>query len=145
MEDIRLIKDKAELEGTAYFEILPGPYKDKCWNEGSIFIEEEIFGLIEPIIERHVPEFDHYSFIKIDRESWMLILNDLSELVVLLQAANTPNDLNGGIGFIFNSTKDRFVTDFARNKEALAALIIELVSWLKEQLNDHYIVTVLGL
>ncbi len=36
MENIRIITNKNELEGTCYIEVLPGAYKNKCWNEGSL-------------------------------------------------------------------------------------------------------------
>jgi hypothetical protein len=38
MEEIRIITNKGELEGTCYIEVLPGPYREQCWNEGSLFV-----------------------------------------------------------------------------------------------------------
>ncbi len=79
---IRLIRDTAELSGTCYFEFLPGPYRDECWNEGSVFMAEDVFGLVEPIIARHEPRFDHYSFVGIRRPTWERILLELDQLAV---------------------------------------------------------------
>jgi hypothetical protein len=45
MDPIRLIRDRAELQGTCYFEIMPGKFHGKCWNEGSLFLAEDVFGL----------------------------------------------------------------------------------------------------
>lgn len=64
-EKIRLIRDLSELQGTYYFEILPGKYQDKCWNQNSVFMTEEVFGYLEPIFERRAPNFDHYAFVEI--------------------------------------------------------------------------------
>ncbi len=30
---MRIIRDKEELEGTCYIEVLPGTYLETCWNE----------------------------------------------------------------------------------------------------------------
>lgn len=48
--DIRLIRNNKDRDGTCYFEFLPGIYRDKCWNEESVFMDEEVFGFIEPIL-----------------------------------------------------------------------------------------------
>lgn len=80
MGPIRLIRDTAELSGTCYFEFLPGPYRDKCWNEGSVFLAEEVFRIIEPIIARNEPQFDRYSFVGIRRPTWERILPELERL-----------------------------------------------------------------
>jgi hypothetical protein len=81
MKEIRIITNKGELEGTCYMEILPGPYREKCWNEGSLFFEEEVFGYLEPIIKRHVETYDHYAFTEIKR-------NNGSQLLTILTNSN---------------------------------------------------------
>ncbi|MDY3555944.1 hypothetical protein R5W24_005090 [Gemmata sp. JC717] len=115
MSPIRLIRDTAELSGTCYFEFLPGPYRGRCWNAGSVFLAEDVFGLIEPVIARHVPEFDHYSFVAVGRATWERVIPDLGR-----EAA---------------ASADR----------AFGALAGELAAWLREQLDDHECVSVLGM
>ena len=41
MEPIKVIRSPDELEGTAYFEFLPGPYRGDHWVNGSVFIQEQ--------------------------------------------------------------------------------------------------------
>jgi hypothetical protein len=65
MEDFRVIRSQSELEGTGYLELLPGPYKDVCWNEASLFFEEDVFNYLEPIILLHASVYDHYAFTEI--------------------------------------------------------------------------------
>ena len=115
MSPVRLIRDTAELSGTCYFEFLPGPDRDKCWNEGSVFLAEDVFGLVEPIIARHEPAFDHYSFVGIRRPTWARILPELDELG---RSSGDP---------------------------AVARLSAELASWLRGQLADFECVSVLGM
>lgn len=41
-----------ELEGSCYIEVLPGPYRDRCWNEDSIYMDEETFGYLESAVKK---------------------------------------------------------------------------------------------
>ena len=53
--EIKLVTDIEELSGTDYFEFLPREYSGVCWNPDSVFLDEEVFTLIEPIFEKNVP------------------------------------------------------------------------------------------
>ena len=60
----KLITDKNELESTCYFEFLPGQYKDKCWNDNSVFLSEESIAIFEDILLDIDPSYDHYAFME---------------------------------------------------------------------------------
>jgi hypothetical protein len=145
MDAIRLIRDKAELQGTCYFELLPGEYKGRCWNDGSVFLAEDVFGLIEPVVERHEPAFSHYSFVAIQRPAWERITADLERLAERADRATGVRDLHGEVGFIFSPTEAEFVRDFRANADALARLGRELAAWAREQLREHECVSILGI
>jgi hypothetical protein len=57
--DYRIRRNKAELDSTGYIEIVPGKYSGKHWQEGSLFIWEDAFGMAEGILAKHVAEYDH--------------------------------------------------------------------------------------
>lgn len=80
MEEIKLIKNKNELEGTCYFEFLPGKYNNQCWQDDSVYLDEETFCLIAHIFEKNLLEYDYYSFMEIEKDQWPLIINDLEIL-----------------------------------------------------------------
>lgn len=145
MEPIRLIRDKSELQGTCYFELLPGEYRGQCWNDESVFLDEDVFGLIEPIIARHEPQFDHYSFVGIRRPAWERIIADLERLAEHAGSAASISDLRGELGFLFTTTEREFDQNFRASAEALAGLASELVGWLGDQLREHECVSVLGM
>jgi hypothetical protein len=145
VDPIRLIRDKAELQGTCYIELLPGEYKGQCWNDGSVFLAEDVFGLVEPIIERHEPRFDHYSFVGIRRPAWERITADLERLAERAESAAGVGDLRGEVRFLFIPTEAEFARDFRANAEALAHLARELGGWVREQLREHECVSVLGM
>ena len=127
--NIRIIMNRAELKGTCYVELLPGPYINKCWNEGSLFIEEEVFGYLEPIIQKHVPAYDHYDFTAIDQAQWFAIADDLDALKPLLVSAAAVAELQQLIGFRSGGVGTSFAKDFEANKTALIGLISEFSSW----------------
>jgi len=145
VDPIRLIRHKAELQGTCYFELLPGRYRGQCWNDGSVFLAEDVFGLVEPIFTRHEPRFDHHSFVEITRLTWEKIIADFDRLAELAKTAKDIGELRGCVGFLFAPTEREFATDFRANAEALSRMAKELSSWLMEQLEWYKVVSVLGI
>ncbi|MRD49447.1 hypothetical protein GHT07_19415 [Caenimonas koreensis DSM 17982] len=145
MDFIRIIKSKTELVGTAYMELLPGPYLEQCWNDGSLFFEEEVFAYLEPVIQRHVPDYDHYAFTEIAASKWECIVSDLRLLEANLESSESVQELNAAVGFLFPSTKVPFAENFQANKRALARLLHEVCAWISSKALSHECVTVLGI
>ncbi|MGG4345787.1 hypothetical protein [Paenibacillus lautus] len=50
-----------ELEGSCYIKVLPGPYRNRCWNEDSIYMDEETFGYLDSAVEKEYEPYDHYA------------------------------------------------------------------------------------
>src|SRR4051794_827744 len=119
MDPIRLIKDKTELQGTGYFELLPGEYQGQCWKAGSVFLAEDVFDLVEPVIARHEPRFDHYAFVAIPRPTWERIIADLERLAELAGSAAGVGNLRGEAGFISSDAEEEFAREFRVNADAL--------------------------
>jgi hypothetical protein len=145
MNDIRIIKNKTDLEGTSYIELLPGEYKEICWNEGSIFFEEETFGYLELTLQKHVLEYNRYAFTQIKLDAWFEIIEELKSLKLLLQKAQSVGDLSDQVKFIFRDSEQRFAENFQTSKEALASVIEELCAWIDAKARAHACITVLGL
>jgi hypothetical protein len=145
VEEIRIITNKGELEGTCYMEILPGPYREKCWNEGSLFFEEEVFGYLEPIIQRHIENYDHYAFTEIKKEQWLAIANDFDKLEFQLTLSKSISDFQNQVGFIFKRGDERFSSNFDINKIALSQLVSEFSKWIRAKTNEYDSITILGM
>jgi hypothetical protein len=145
MRPITLIREKSELRGTCYFELLPGKYGGKCWTDKSVYLAEEVFSLIEPIFARRVPMYDHYSFVGIRRPEWDRILADFDLFAKALGEAESTSDLNGYLGFLFTTSQEEFSQHFRTNADALADLLRNLIGWLTEQLRSHECISVLGM
>lgn len=142
---IQLIHNKAVLEGTAYFEFLPGQYTDRHWNDTSVFLDEEIFCLIErPFIDLLL-DYDHYAFDDITAEQWQPILAGLKELCDYLREAKIPEDIADQFCCVLDSTMDSFAEDFKGSKADLIRLIEEFTEWINDTLKEHGSIAVLGM
>ena len=142
---IQLIRDKEKLEGTAYFELLPGGYKNKCWNEKSVFLDEENFGFVERIIEEWVEKYDHYSFVEVNAQRWEGIVGQLLLMRNRVHQAKTADELDGHVGFFFADTRDSFAKHFDQNKQGLETMLYDLVEWIRKTLREHERISILGL
>jgi hypothetical protein len=146
MEAIEIVRTKAELPDTSYFEFLPGPYRGEHWAAESVYVQEEIFCLIEPIIRQHHPGYDHYSHSSIPAVEWSKIIADLQLLANRARSATSLADLRqAGVGFHRRGIDTEFEQDFTNSAHALANLADDLSVWLRDALRDQDVVSVLGM
>jgi len=80
-------------------EIGPGKYSGDHWQDGFIFILDDSFSLMEGIIERHFPEYDHYGMNDIPRESGLAIASDLRIASLTLGDTNPKDSLDISVLF----------------------------------------------
>ena len=146
MEAIEIVRTKADLPDTSYFEFLPGPYRGQHWAPESVYVQEEIFCLIEPIIRQHHPGYDHYSHSSIPAVEWSRIIADLQALATRARSANSLADLRqAGVGFHRRGIDAEFEQDFANNTHALAKLADDLSLWVRDALRSQDVVSVPGM
>jgi hypothetical protein len=143
--DIRLIRDKAELEGTAYFEFLPGHYSEKHWNETSVFLDEEVMCMIERPFMNTMPGYDHYSFSDVAAPRWQSILEGLSKLKTVFADASTVGDVSEQFCCIWPGTVKSFEKDFDVNRNRLIVVIDDFTDWVEQTLHEHESIAVLGM
>ena len=143
--EIRLICDKSLLEGTAYFEFLPGHYANEHWNDSSVFLDEEIMCLIERPFMDALPDYDHYSFFDVGLAQWQNILNNLDNFRNKLSAAKDIHDVVDQFCCIWSDTEKSFADDFYINRKSLMNLITEFNSWVNRTLEKHDTIAVLGM
>jgi len=145
MDDIRIIRDLAALDGTAYIELMGGPYARTCWNAGSLFFEEEVFGLLEAAIARQIPDYDHDSFNGIGMPDWLQIVAELDDTRRMLGDAAQRTTALDRLGFIFRDSRQAFVDRLDVSCAALADVIAEIDAWTREVRTRHDQVTILGM
>ena len=145
MEKIVIIRDKSALDGTCYVEVVPGKYQKKHWQEGSLFFEEEVFGLIEPIFERNINRYDHYDMNDASKFEWLNIIIELEQLNELLISSDDFNGAIGKVSYIFRDTREWFQKNYEENKHYLISMNKELITWAKTVLKTHDNIAILGL
>ncbi len=142
---IELIKDVTKCQGTCYFEFLPGIYKDKCWTKESVFIDDLQIYYIEPILAKHINDYDHYTFMSADKSDWQNIIKDLNQMKEFLRKARNFNEFTSKLDFSFRDVEENFTKDFEKSKTELSRLIDDFVLWLRETLKHHNKISVLGI
>lgn len=142
--NITLIRKMSELTETSYFEFLPGRYRGQAWNDASVFLAADIFALIEPIFEKHLPEFNRSGNTNVSKETWTAIIQELQSLSKKLASAQSVADIQPPMGEIAGLMEQPFNKDFHKSAQDLGRTIDEFVGWLEGNLSSHEQVAVLG-
>jgi hypothetical protein len=138
--EFQLIKDKSELEGTAYFEFAPGEYNGKYWNDNSIYLSEDALCLIEDVFEKNLRNYNHFSFTEMDKNELCIIIKELEKLKIHF---NNNMPING------STFSDKYYVEL--NKEAkkekliVVKIIVELIQWIKSTLKHNDKISLLGI
>ncbi|OPA73685.1 hypothetical protein BVG16_26685 [Paenibacillus selenitireducens] len=140
-----IIKDIKELEGSCYIEVLPGKYLDKCWNDNSIFFNEEDFAFLETSIEKEFEDYDHYAFNEIPKEVWIKILTRLDKVILLLEQQPGMELLRTYIGFFYRCSEEDFIKEYDDNLVSLCELITEFKTWINAKLTENDFISILGI
>ena len=141
---MRLFRDPQRLEGTCYFEFLPGQYEGECWKVGSLFISEEDFSFLEPAFEAAIAGFDHYAFMDPTRHEWEQVMFNLTRLKEALDACASRAGADS-LPHLREKARKTLLCSWPCSRDELSALVGELVSWLDQQLQSHTTISILGL
>ena len=125
-------------------EVLPGPFKGRCWNAESLFFDEDAngFGIVETIIASRVPVYDHYDNTEIDNHTCWDIVRDLEKLISLLASDVSPSEL---LRLPVFQRSQRFFADVENNRPALLTMPTDLVAWLRDTLSYYRSITIVGM
>lgn len=137
----KLITDKKELQGTCYFEFLPGKYQNKCWNVNSVYLTEESLDFIEKLLINVNPEYDHFSFTEFSSEQVEKLINELKGAIkhiennkYVVESIYFSDDYNAKLN-----------EDLKNYRDDILKLIEELIIWMKETLKNNDRISILGI
>lgn len=144
---MKLYREKSQLSGSLYFELLPGPFCGKWWNTGSVFISEDMWlSFVAPMIVGRALNYDQYEEVEVPRAIWGHVLRNLEQLKRIVLDVESVGELqveahltSCGYGS-FQSDRD-----FPKQKAALLLFVEELHEWLTVTLTTHSSITILGL
>ena len=139
--DVKIYTLDTKPEGTVYFELLPRKYEDKCWNNDSVYIDEDVFFLIEKIFIDSIPNYDHYAFTEMGKDEVCRVIGRLNSLVEGLEGESFKLSelfVNGVLDYGVEA-------EWGTIKPNLKVLCKELSSWLLHVLKSRKTLTILGI
>ena len=133
------IENKSLLDGTDYFELLDGKYQNKCWNDGSLYINEYDFAVVEDVFSEANKEYDHFGFVEYDGYKSKKIIKQLKERMLEIENSN------------FRITGETFSADLYKNlneclerdREKVQNFIAKIIGWMERIQNND--ITLLGI
>ena len=149
IEDLHLLKilrDKKDLEGTAYFEFHPRNLKSEysSWNEGSIYLADSGFDFFCDCFYRSNREFDYFAFCKYNGEEINRLVSELEEFMRVIQVEPSRSAVFSRYSGLFGKEMWDEVSE-ARINEALVLTGSDLVKFFKAAKNESGILWVLGM
>ena len=142
--DNNLLTHRSQLTETVYFEFLPGKFRGQTFTDESVFLEDETFALLENIVVRHVPDFDRSAFTAVTKETWQSILADFETFKHKLGGASSVSDIKSDVRLLNKTTEETLNKDFAKNKAELIGMIDNLTAWLRQNMQNQEIISILG-
>lgn len=142
--DNNLLTHRSQLTETVYFEFLPGKFRGQTFTDESVFLEDETFALLENVINKHVAEFDRSAFTAVTKETWQAIIADLESFKQKLAAASSVSDIKADVRFLNKTTEETLAKDFPKNKAELIGMIDNLTTWLRQNMQNQEIISILG-
>jgi hypothetical protein len=86
--DYHIRRSPAELGSTGFVEIGPGRHSGVHWQEGSLFIWGDAFGMAEGLISKHLASYDHLEMNDIPEDIGKRVIADWRAGAVALPNLN---------------------------------------------------------
>ena len=144
-DSIWLLGSPHDCSGTDYYELQPGLYRGEHWQDGSLFLHSEKWALLEPSIERAIPEYEPFGCVDVGRASWAQGIGALRALSGFAREEPLPTELKIRLHFPTAASEDEFFRDLPASCSLLAETCEQLAGWLERRLNDVDSVAILGL
>lgn len=137
-----LIRKTEELDGTCYFEYLPGKYQDKCWNSHSVYLTEDSTAFIEDLFHQISIDYDHYSFTELNTEQIKQFIDLVDSRISKMKSSNQYKlETKMFSEYYYNNLMD----DYINFKEQIITLLFDLKIWLNEIIKSYDRITIMGL
>ncbi len=145
--DLRVIKDRSELQHTCYIEVCSEKKKEKaCWNQGALYFTTDGFEYLEPMIRDVYLDYSQYSFQSLSCDEWRKIIKKMRDLSHALRSAEHKDDLGAyAQELFFYSRLNPFDIAFAFTREKLKAFIDDVIDALEAELEENENIYILGL
>lgn len=144
----QIFTDPAYLNGSCYIEFLPGFYREKHRNVGSLFLDLDVFDFALLHIGTYVEaELElRYENTAVEWQEWERIVKDMLAAKDALHSARTIDEAIEAAKFKnFEWAQEILREDFVRNKTAIADFYNSLGTWLRKTARANGVITILGI
>ncbi len=136
--------NKEQIKGTCYFEVLPQKYEGVCWNNSSVYFNEETFLFFESIIYKIVPEYSHYGITVLNESNLLMLCEQIKLLLVKVKNATTFKEIINDEKIVTVSTEKVFDNNFEGSRAALLDVLNDFMEWILKNLTHSKEITILG-
>lgn len=123
--DYKIYRNVAALDSTGLFEIGPGRYSGKHWQNGFVFVREDAFATAEGIVIQNFAGYDHFSMNDIQRNTGLKITSAWRDAAMKLNfvrdSSETAELLN-----IKESYRNHLEPIAFSDRESIAVLLSQL-------------------
>lgn len=138
-----ILQHAHELDSTCYMEIGPGRYSGKHWQGGFLFVWEDAFGMVEGILAKHLPEYDHFGTNDIPRAVGRAIIADWRDVAAKL-AALSPAEAHAALN-LDASYRVQLDEELSSHREEIAQLLHRLADACEQFYSQNDWICVLGM
>ncbi len=144
MENIKVIRNKEELEGTCYYEFQLGKFENEFWKEGSLYIDENAFQLILKRLEKYILNFNYYGVTVVHKNNWRKIITDFKEILPEIFKTKNYIELNK-IVCLDGYYERLYLERFDEMKNLIYKMIEDVIIWLEENIVKYSLFSILGI
>ena len=143
---MKLITDKKDLEGSAYFEFLPREFDGQHWNDDSVFVWYEDVSLFDSLLKEHIQDYRPYAYMTIDAQRARKLAEDLLEYADAVRKTDVASVMRLGIRCEIHPRDVDWLEDEWDTAQAqLASMLRELGLWIQRNVSEEGTLSVLGL
>lgn len=130
--DYRIRRAKSALDSTGYIEIAAGKYTGTHRRDGSLFVWEDAFTVVEGVVARHLPSYEHLAVNDIPKDIGNRIVSEWREIAEWLPAMK-PDEARVALNLApwFGASFDDELTNHR-------AEVVELLRGLADGCDDFY-------
>ncbi len=140
----KLIKNKDVLWHTNYFEFLPGKFIGNMWNENSVFLDSESVFIFANEFYKVNPNYDPYFSIKFTKEQIKLLIFEIDNIIFKIRNNTYEVDFDTNM-LSYLQIKNRKENEIRKYQNEILEMLNELSNWLKETIQNHNEIWIIGL
>ena len=130
--DYRIRRSKSELDSQSYIELAAGKYTGARGRDGSLFVPEDAFTVVEGVVARHLSTYDHGAMNDVPKDIGSRIVSEWREIAEWLPVMK-PDEVRVALN-VATSFGAGFDDDLTNHR----AQVIELLRGLADGCDDFY-------